>query len=56
MTVPRVGQDIEAQVLERQPTQGAGDGAIEAINDVERGRRAALSSIRRVFFEPNLQD
>lgn len=56
MTAPRVGQDVEAQVLERQPTQGSGDGAIEAINDVERGLRAALTPIRRVFFEPNLQD
>jgi cation diffusion facilitator family transporter len=52
----QMGGDIMVAVKARMSAQPSDVALIEAINEVERGFRAAFPSVRWVFFEPDLRD
>ena len=52
----QLGSDIMVAVKARMHPLGSDVALVEAINEVERGLRAAFPQVRWVFFEPDLKD
>ena len=56
MITQQLGSDIMVAVKARMHPLGSDVALVEAINEVERGLRAAFPQVRWVFFEPDLKD
>ena len=56
MITQQLGSDIMVAVKARMHPLGSDVALVEAINQVERGLRAAFPQVRWVFFEPDLKD
>ena len=56
MITQQLGSDIMVAVKARMYPLGSDVALVEAINEVERGLRAAFPQVRWVFFEPDLKD
>ena len=52
----QLGRDLMVAVKARMHPLGSDVALVEAINEVERGLRAAFPQVRWVFFEPDLKD
>jgi cation diffusion facilitator family transporter len=52
----QMGSEIMVAVKSRMRPLGSDVALIEAINEIERGLRAAFPAVRWVFFEPDLRD